>query len=278
MARGQGQDDDARPVPPVDQWRERAPDRGPGAAGHGADALASRLYATSSRGSGILSRQDIELLRLRERRVEPAPAPRRCSGSSGGAPASSSAPWTWRGSQADAELGRRLFNASWAGNWGFVPVSEVEMAAHDRGFSAAVAIRLRRLRRAEGRSGRLCAVSAQSLRDRRRSRRRAILARLAQARLARLRRTRGGIGSAADGACCSASRRRWSEPYRARASPWSWSTNSMRRAVKTNVQDLECGWILDDNYAMTSVVQWLGAKLTRRFGVYEAPIPARPTA
>ena len=51
-----------------------------------------------------------------------------------------------------------------------------------------------------------------------------------------------------------------------------------RRAVKTNVQDLECGWILDDNYAMTSVVQWLGARLTRRFGVYEAPIPARPTA
>ena len=51
-----------------------------------------------------------------------------------------------------------------------------------------------------------------------------------------------------------------------------------RRAVKTNVQDLECGWILDDNYAMTNVVQWLGARLTRRFGVYEAMIRARPTA
>ena len=45
-----------------------------------------------------------------------------------------------------------------------------------------------------------------------------------------------------------------------------------RRAEKTGVQDLECGWILDDNHAMTSVVQWLGAKRTRRFGVYERTI------
>ena len=99
LARRQGQDDDARPVPPVDQWRERAPDRGPGAAGHGADALASRLSATSSRGSRILSRQDIELLCLRERRVETCASASTVSGSSGGVPASSSAPWTWRGSR-----------------------------------------------------------------------------------------------------------------------------------------------------------------------------------
>ena len=45
-----------------------------------------------------------------------------------------------------------------------------------------------------------------------------------------------------------------------------------RRAEKTGVQDLECGWILDDNHAMTSVVQWLGAKRTRRFGVFERTI------
>jgi hypothetical protein len=35
---------------------------------------------------------------------------------------------------------------------------------------------------------------------------------------------------------------------------------------------LECGWILDDNYAMTSVVEWLGAQSTRRFGIFETSI------
>ena len=34
----------------------------------------------------------------------------------------------------DAEAGRRLFNEAWAANWGFVPVSQAEMASMVKAF------------------------------------------------------------------------------------------------------------------------------------------------
>ena len=41
----------------------------------------------------------------------------------------------------DAELGRCLFNGSWAANWGFVPVSQAEMSAMIKAFLNLLAAR-----------------------------------------------------------------------------------------------------------------------------------------
>ncbi|MDT3381504.1 hypothetical protein RNI52_29535 [Labrys neptuniae] len=167
----------------------------------------------------------------------------------------------------DAELGRCLFNGSWAANWGFVPVSQAEMSAMIKAFKP--------LLKAEygvfvERQGELVGFALF---------------------LPNVFEITGDLGGS--------------------PSPWGWLKLAwrgltqrfaggravlfgvaprlvgsvsgasvalilvdelMRRAAITGVQDLECGWILDDNYAMTSVVEWLGARSTRRFGVFEASI------
>ena len=179
--------------------------------------------------------------------------------------------------KADAEIGRRLFNASWAANWGFVPVSEVEMAAMIEAFrpllrsdygvfverngeAVGFALFLPNLFEVVGDLGGAPSVAGW------------IRLGWRTAPHPWRHRFRGGRGVLFGVA----------EPLVGTVSGASVAMvlvdELARRAAKTNVQDLECGWILDDNYAMTSVVQWLGARLTRRFGVYEAPIPPRPTA
>jgi hypothetical protein len=179
--------------------------------------------------------------------------------------------------EADAEAGRRLFNAAWAGNWGFVPVSEVEMRAMIRAFrpllrgdfgvfvekdgeAVGFALFLPNLFEVVGDLG--GAPSPLGWLK--------LLSRTAPWPLRhRFRGGRGvlfGVAAPLVGTVAGA------------GVALVLVDELARRAVKTNVQDLECGWILDDNYAMTSVVQWLGAKLTRRFGVYESTIGAGFTA
>lgn len=167
----------------------------------------------------------------------------------------------------DAEAARQLFNASWAGNWGFVPVSAVEMAAMIRAF--------RPLLRPEfgvfvEREGELVGFALF---------------------LPNLFEIAGDLGGAPSP--LGWARLGW-RAWRGRftggrgvlfgvAARVVGSVSGagialilvdelMRRAERTGVSQVECGWILDDNYAMTSVVQWLGATFTRRFGVFEKTI------
>lgn len=168
----------------------------------------------------------------------------------------------------DAEAGRVLFNGSWAPNWGFVPVSQTEMAAlikafrpllkaeygvfvEQKGELVGFALFLPNIFEIAGDLG-----GAPSP--------------LGWLKLA-LRAWRGrflggravlfGVAPRLVGSVSGAS------------VALILVDELMRRAALTGVQDLECGWILDDNYAMTSVVEWLGAQWTRRFGVFEKPIP-----
>jgi hypothetical protein len=165
----------------------------------------------------------------------------------------------------DAEVGRRLFNAAWAANWGFVPVSEEEMAAMVKAF--------RPLLRSDfgvyvERGGETLAFALF---------------------LPNLFEIVGDLGGAPSPlGWLKLGWRTWRHRFRGGrgvlfgvAAPLVGTVSGaglalvlvdelLRRAEKTGVHDLECGWILDDNYAMTNVVQWLGAKSTRRFGVYEA--------
>jgi len=164
----------------------------------------------------------------------------------------------------DAEKGRLLFNGSWAANWGFVPVSAAEMAAMIKAFKPLLkaeygvfverqgelvgfALFLPNVHEITGDlGGSPSPLGWLKLAWRGLTRRftggRAVLFGVAS----HLVGTVSGAGIAL-----------------------VLVDELMRRAATTGVQDLECGWILDDNYAMTNVVEWLGAQSTRRFGVYE---------
>jgi len=168
----------------------------------------------------------------------------------------------------DAEAGRLLFNGSWAPNWGFVPVSQTEMAAMIKAF--------RPLLKAEygvfvEQKGELVGFALF---------------------LPNIFEIAGDLGGAPSPlGWLKLGLRAWRGRFvGGRAvlfgvAPRMVGSVSgagvalilvdelMRRADITGVKDLECGWILDDNYAMTSVVQWLGAQWTRRFGVFEKAIP-----
>jgi hypothetical protein len=176
--------------------------------------------------------------------------------------------------EADAEQGRLLFNASWAANWGFVPVSQAEMTAMVRAF--------RPLLRADygvfvEKAGETIgfALFLPNLYE--------IVSDLggAPSPLGWLKlgwRAWRGRFSGGRGVLFGVAARLVGSVSGASVA-LILVDELMRRAEKTGVQDLECGWILDDNYAMTSVVQWLGAKWTRRFGVFETTIQsAHPTA
>ena len=167
----------------------------------------------------------------------------------------------------DAERGRRLFNEAWAGNWGFVPVSQEEMASMISAFRPL-------LRREWG-------VFVESKSE-------LVGFALFIPNIFEIVEDLGGAPSPLG----------WLKlGWRAMRGRFHGGRGILfgvarplvgtvagagialvlvdelrRRAEKTGVQDLECGWILDDNHAMTSVVQWLGAKRTRRFGVYERTI------
>lgn len=167
----------------------------------------------------------------------------------------------------DAEAGRRLFNASWAANWGFVPVSEAEMASMLKAF--------RPLLRPEWgvfieQKGELVgfALFLPNVFELTRGLRGAP-SWMGWARLAwRVMRKRFNGGR---GILFGVSARMTGTVSGANVALLL-IDELRRRADKTGVYDIECGWILDDNYAMTSVVQWLGARLTRRFGVFETII------
>jgi hypothetical protein len=167
----------------------------------------------------------------------------------------------------DAEAGRLLFNEAWSGNWGFVPVSREEMSSMVKAFRPL-------LRREWGvfveQGGRLVgfALFLPNLFE--------ISGDLGGApspfgwlklgwrvMRGRFRGGRGvlfGVAKEMVGTVAGA------------GVALVLVDELRRRAEKTGVQDLECGWILDDNHAMTSVVQWLGAKRTRKFGVFERTI------
>lgn len=167
----------------------------------------------------------------------------------------------------DAELGRRLFNGSWAANWGFVPVSEAEMAAMIKAFKPLLKTEYGVFVEKQGElvgfalflpnvfeiSGDLGGAPSP-------------LGWLKLAWRGLTRRFSGGravlfgVAPRLVGSVSGAS------------VALILVDELMRRAAVTGVQDLECGWILDDNYAMTNVVEWLGARSTRRFGVFEASI------
>ncbi|GLS23023.1 DNA-binding protein [Labrys miyagiensis] len=167
----------------------------------------------------------------------------------------------------DAEFGRALFNGSWAANWGFVPVSPAEMAAMIKAFKPLLksdygvfvekgdelvgfALFLPNVFEITGDLGGAPSpfgwlkLAWRGL-TRRFTGGRAVLFGVAP-------RLVGSVSGASVSLILV--------------------DELMRRADITGVQDLECGWILDDNYAMTSVVEWLGAQSTRRFGVFEASI------
>lgn len=176
--------------------------------------------------------------------------------------------------EADAETGRLLFNASWAANWGFVPVSQIEMRAMIRAFRPLLKSDYGVFVEQGGETVGF-ALFLPNLFD--------LTADLGGApsplglaklglRVWRGRFTSGrgvlfGVAARLVGTMSGAS------------VALVLVDELIRRAEKTDVQDLECGWILDDNYAMTNVVQWLGAKWARRFGVFETTIgPARKKA
>jgi len=169
--------------------------------------------------------------------------------------------------QEDAELGRVLFNGSWAANWGFVPVSKAEMAAMITAFKPLLksdygvfvekngelvgfALFLPNVFEITGDlGGRPSPLGWLKL-----------LWRGVTSRFIGGRAVLFGVAPRMVGSVSGAS------------VALILVDELMRRAAITGVQDLECGWILDDNYAMTSVVEWLGAQSTRRFGVFETSI------
>ncbi len=167
----------------------------------------------------------------------------------------------------DAELGRVLFNGSWAANWGFVPVSQAEMKAMIRAFKPLLkaeygvfvekngelvgfALFLPNVFEITGDLG--GAPSPLGWLK--------LLWRGLTRRFSGGRAVLFGVAPKLVGSVSGAS------------VSLILVDELMRRAATTGVQDLECGWILDDNYAMTSVVEWLGAQSTRRFGVFETSI------
>jgi hypothetical protein len=167
----------------------------------------------------------------------------------------------------DAELGRVLFNGSWAANWGFVPVSPAEMAAMIKAFKPLLksdygvfvekneevvgfALFLPNVFEITGDLG-----GAPSPLGWLKLAWRGLTQRFVGGRAVLFGVAPRLVGSVS-GASVSL----------------ILVDELMRRAAITGVQDLECGWILDDNYAMTSVVEWLGAQSTRRFGVFETSI------
>jgi hypothetical protein len=174
----------------------------------------------------------------------------------------------------DAEAARRLFNGSWAKNWGFVPVSEIEMGAMIKAFKPLLKPEYGVFVEKEGE------VLGFAL------------------FLPNLHEITGDLGGAPSPlGWAKLGWRAWRGAFTSGrgvlfgvAERLVGSVSGagialvlvdelIRRAEKTDVQDLECGWILDDNYAMTSVVQWLGAQWTRRFGVFETTIgPVLPRA
>ena len=167
----------------------------------------------------------------------------------------------------DAEAGRRLFNEAWAANWGFVPVSQAEMASmvkafrpllrrewgvfvESRGELVGFALFLPNVFEITGDLG--GAPSALGWLK--------LGWRVMRAKFHGGRGVLFGVAKPMVGTVAGA------------GVALVLVDELRRRAEKTGVQDLECGWILDDNHAMTSVVQWLGAKRTRRFGVFERTI------
>ena len=167
-----------------------------------------------------------------------------------------------------AEEARRLFNQSWASNWGFVPVSAEEMRSLIKGFKPL-------LRPEYGvfieQDDELAGFALfvpnlfEMISDL--GPRPSLFGWLKLAwRLSRHRFTGGrvvlfGLSRQLVGSISGAS------------VALLLVDELVRRASQTHVRSVECGWILDDNYAMTSVVRWLGAKPTRRFGVFQADLP-----
>lgn len=164
----------------------------------------------------------------------------------------------------DAEAGRRLFNAAWAGNWGFVPVPGPEMASLMRSFKPLIrpehGVFVEREGRAVG-----FALFLPNLFD--------IAGDLGGApsplgwlrfgwRAVTNRFTSGrtllfGVAPELDGSVQGAS------------VALLLAEALVRRAASSRITFVECGWILEDNHAMTAVVRWLGAVRTRRFGLFE---------
>jgi hypothetical protein len=167
----------------------------------------------------------------------------------------------------DAEAGRLLFNEAWSANWGFVPVSREEMSSmikafrpllrrewgvlvEQRGKLVGFALFLPNLFEISGDLG-----GAPSPIGWLKLGWRAMRGRFHGGRGVLFGVAKPMVGTVAGAGVALVL-----------------VDELRRRAEKTGVQDLECGWILDDNHAMTSVVRWLGAERTRRFGVFERTI------
>lgn len=167
-----------------------------------------------------------------------------------------------------AERARVLFNQSWADNWGFIPVSPEEMATlikrmkpllksdygvfiEQKGKLVGFAIFVPNLFEATADLGARPSVPGWA-----RLAWRIVRHRFTGGRLVLFGLSRSLVGSVSGAAVALLL-----------------VDELVRRAGNSHVRHVECGWILDDNYAMTSVVQWLGARPTRQFGVFQADLP-----
>lgn len=168
------------------------------------------------------------------------------------------------GFTADVEAGRCLFNDAWAGNWGFVPVSPEEMARLVDGFKPL-------LKPDYGlyveREGRLVgfALLLPNLFD--------MTADLggAPGPLGWLKLAiRGAMGQFISGRVVLFGVARDMIGTLAGSGVALIIVDEMvRRSGRTSFRQIECGWILEDNVPMQSLVEVFGGQKIRSFGVFE---------
>jgi GNAT superfamily N-acetyltransferase len=160
---------------------------------------------------------------------------------------------------------RKLFNASWSENWGFVPMTERELAHAAADFKPVVIPDLLPFAMKDGREiGFALAVPDINLVLR--SHRSGRLFPAALDLLWKLKRRRiGGARVLLLGIL---------PEYRGRGIDamlyhWIWS-----RAAENGISWGEAGWILEDNVAMSAGLVKMGFEVVRRYRVYEQPLLA----
>ncbi len=165
---------------------------------------------------------------------------------------------------ADGELIRRIYNDAWAGNWGFVPITEAEMShtvkelgpllldgwgvfAEYRGETVGCALIVPNLSEISADlGGRLLPFNwikflYRALRRRYRSGRVILL----------------GVRSATRGTILAASL------------PLIMIDELFNRSHAWSFVDIEMGWVLEDNRAIAAIIERVGGKVDRTFALFE---------
>ena len=166
----------------------------------------------------------------------------------------------------ESRLILNLLNEAWSDNWGYVPLTEAEIAYAGKKLKPIIFNELVRVAEARRRAGRVHADDPRHQRADQGPQRRAVPVQLHQAAVAPAQAADAAPARAADG------RRAGSFTTRRLASQLAFMMIEFTRrdaVSKYGATHGEFGWILEDNKGMLSIAELPGAEINHRYRIYE---------